>query len=93
MKNAIVLLLALAFAGCGGTRSAEAAPPKTVADFFIIKVGERSVSMQVAVRSPEMERGLMERRDLAPDQGMIFVFSKPQQLAFWMHDTPTPLDV
>lgn len=93
MKNAIVLLLALALAGCGGTRSAEAAAPKTVADFFTIRVGQRSVRMQIAVRPPEMERGLMERRDLAPDQGMIFIFSRPQQLDFWMHDTPTALDV
>ena len=49
--------------------------------------------MQVAVLMPEMERGLMGRRDLKSDEGMIFVYQKPQQMTFWMHDTPTPLDI
>ncbi|MBS0662690.1 MAG: DUF192 domain-containing protein [Verrucomicrobia bacterium] len=49
--------------------------------------------MQVAVLPTEMERGLMGRRDLGPDQGMIFVYQQPQVMAFWMHNTPTPLDI
>ena len=35
----------------------------------------------------------MERRDLGPDEGMVFIFGAPQRLSFWMHDTPTPLDI
>lgn len=49
--------------------------------------------MQLAVRPSEMQRGLMERRDLGRDDGMIFVYDKPQRLSFWMHNTPTPLDI
>lgn len=81
-------------AGCGRDRSS--APPaavKTVNDYFTIGVGNRDVRAQLAVTEPEMEHGLMERRDLAPNEGMLFVYAQPQEMSFWMHDTPTPLDV
>ena len=71
----------------------EQAVSKTIADFFAIKVGNQGVQMQLAVRMDEMQRGLMERRDLKPEQGMLFIYDKPQQQSFWMRNTPTPLDV
>ena len=83
----------MAGAGCGAKDAAPPAAVKTIADFFPIKVGDQTVRMQLAVLPNEMERGLMERRDLAPDQGMIFVYRSTQQMAFWMHDTPTALDI
>ena len=83
----------LLLAGCGQAETAAPAAPKTVADFFAIKVGGRTVQMQLAVTGAEMQRGLMERRDLKPDQGMIFVYQQPQVMTFWMHNTPTPLDI
>ncbi len=94
-------LAALAFAGitgCGkpgnaGVVTASAEGPKTVADFFPIKVGDKVVRLQLAVRAHEMQRGLMGRRDLGRDDGMIFIYEKPQQMSFWMHNTPTPLDI
>lgn len=100
MKNAnLVSLIAcglglmLAVAGCGAKQAAAPAAAKTVADYFPIKVGDQTVRMQLAVLPNEMQRGLMKRRDLAPDQGMIFVYVSTQQLSFWMHDTPTALDI
>ncbi len=88
------LALAAALAACGKDRTPPAdTMPKTVADVFPIKVGDKVVRMQLAVSEPEQERGLMERRDLGADDGMLFVYAKPQQMHFWMHDTPTPLDI
>jgi uncharacterized protein len=81
-----------AAASMAGATSGTGAP-KTVADFFPIKVGNKIVRMQLAVRPAEMQRGLMERRDLARDDGMIFIYEKPQQMGFWMRNTPTPLDI
>lgn len=49
--------------------------------------------MQLAVLPHEMERGLMGRRDLGPDEGMLFVYRVPQQMNYWMRDTPTPLAI
>lgn len=80
-------------AASGGGPKARTTTAKTVADFFPIKVGDKTVRMQLAVRPLEMQRGLMERRDLGRDDGMIFVYDKPQQMSFWMRNTPTPLDI
>lgn len=79
--------------GCGKEQPAPPPAPKTVQDWFTIKVGDRTVRMQLAVTSPEQQRGLMERRDLGPDDGMLFPYKKPQQMHFWMRNTPTPLDI
>ena len=92
MLSVSVALLAVTGCGRGDAPQAQVAP-KTVADYFAIKVGDQTVQMELAVGMGEMQRGLMGRRDLKPEQGMIFVYDKPQQQSFWMRDTPTPLDV
>lgn len=74
-------------------RADKVTAPKTVSDYFAIKVGDKTVRMQLAVLGAEMQRGLMGRRDLGRDDGMIFVYEKPQQMTFWMRNTPTPLDI
>lgn len=35
----------------------------------------------------------MQRLDLGKDDGMIFVFGRPQKQSFWMRNTPEPLDI
>ncbi len=88
------VLLAAACAGCGGARKAEAvAEPKSVQEHFTIPVGGRPASLQVAVLPAEQERGLMQRPNLGPDEGMIFVNPRPGKLSFWMKNTPEPLDL
>ena len=86
---------AAGLAGCGAGRQAPPVPAQArgLADRFDIGLGGRTVHMQVAVLRPELERGLMERGELGRDEGMIFIFDAPQELDFWMRDTPTPLDV
>ncbi len=83
----------LVAAGCGAKAPAPAAPPKTISDYFPIKVGDQTVRMQLAVLPHEQERGLMERTDLGENDGMIFIYRTPQTMSFWMHNTPTPLDI
>jgi uncharacterized membrane protein (UPF0127 family) len=39
------------------------------------------------------ERGLMYRRSLADDHGMLFVWDRPSVHTFWMHNTCIPLDM
>ena len=46
----------------------------------------------VVVRSPEKRRaGLMYRRSLPPDEGMLFVFPSPHRISLWMKNTYIPL--
>src|SRR5579885_2969542 len=95
ISRLLLLSLTLLFVSACGSGQPPAAPVavKTVNDYFAIKVGDRRVQMQLAVTEPEMEHGLMDRRDLAPDEGMLFVYTQPQAMSFWMHNTPTPLDI
>ncbi len=86
--------LLLGLTACGSDRPAATAEPlKTASDFFPIKVGERVVRMQLAIQPVEQQRGLMFRRDLGRDDGMIFIYDRPQQMGFWMRNTPTALDI
>ena len=89
----LVLGLSLALAGCSRGEPAKPASPKTVGDYFSIKVGDHPVRMQLAVLMPEMQRGLMGRRELGADDGMLFVYAKPDTLSFWMRNTLLPLDI
>ena len=57
--------------------------------------GQQTVKLTVEVADSQKERmrGLMERKELKPDNGMLFVFKDPQILTFWMKDTLIPLEI
>ncbi len=82
-------------AGCGPGAPAglAAADTKSVRDPFMVGVGGRPVSLQLAVLPGEQERGLMQRPDLGRDEGMLFVDPAPKRENFWMKNTPEALDV
>jgi len=91
---ATVIALLVPLTGCSKKQEQEKAKVyKTVSEYFPIKVGDRIVQMQLAVLPLEMQQGLMGRRDLGPDQGMIFIYQQPDRMSFYMRNTPTPLDI
>ena len=50
-------------------------------------------SVEVAATPESRARGLMFREEMAPGHGMLFLFEPPQEVAFWMRNTPLPLDL
>jgi len=52
-----------------------------------------SFMVELATTPAEQEKGLMFRRSLAPDAGMLFIFPRPQVQDFWMKNTILPLDM
>jgi uncharacterized protein len=58
-----------------------------------IRVGSVAVLAEVARSETERERGLMFRKGLEEGKGMIFVFDRDDQLAFWMKNTLIPLSL
>jgi uncharacterized membrane protein (UPF0127 family) len=52
-----------------------------------------SVRVEVARTDPERERGLMFRRELGADDGMLFVFPESSDHVFWMKNTFVALDM
>jgi uncharacterized membrane protein (UPF0127 family) len=55
--------------------------------------GVHQFTVEVAASPQEQERGLMFRKSVAPDRGMIFPYAPPQEVAFWMKNTLIPLDI
>lgn len=87
------LALCALLPACGGSDAAKNAAPKSVDDRFAIKIGERTVQMQVAALPAELQKGLMFRQTMGEDEGMLFVFTTPSPQGFWMRNTTLPLDI
>lgn len=79
--------------GCtpeSGTSSLESASPDT---YFPIGLGESTLQLQLALTPSEHQKGLMFRKELPEDHGMLFLFERPKQQGFWMKNTSLPLDI
>ncbi|NYT24209.1 DUF192 domain-containing protein [Alcaligenaceae bacterium] len=58
-----------------------------------LRVDSQRVTAEVAADDASRARGLMHRKALLPDHGMLFVFPRAQQQCFWMKNTLLPLTV
>ncbi len=52
-----------------------------------------TVNIEIADTPDKRASGLMYRRDLAPDAGMLFLFRTAAPQKFWMKNTVLPLDM
>ncbi|MDB5750419.1 MAG: hypothetical protein JWP65_840 [Ramlibacter sp.] len=55
--------------------------------------GEHELYAHVARTPEERSLGLMFRRDLPEDEGMLFMCDERAVQKFWMKDTPLPLSI
>jgi uncharacterized membrane protein (UPF0127 family) len=53
----------------------------------------QSVSVEIAENEHDRQRGLMYRKAMADDHGMIFRMEDRRNQTFWMHNTCIPLDL
>lgn len=56
-------------------------------------LGPQRFKVQLATDWPEQETGLMYRKQMPPNEGMLFDFHAPQMMSFWMKNTFIPLDI
>jgi hypothetical protein len=85
-------LLAVLAVHCA-SRTSEA-PRPTARVVVETRAGARHVvAVEVARTEVERARGLMDRRELAPDAGMLFLFGETAEHPFWMKNTLIPLDM
>jgi hypothetical protein len=87
---AALLALAAALAPSSGA-AAQGCDPAVVA----LRQGDTRLRFRVEVADDEAERarGLMFRESLPRFAGMLFVYDRPQEVAFWMKNTLIPLDI
>ena len=62
-------------------------------EFSTVHLKEQTVKVTVADTPESRERGLSGRSELASDEGMLFVFPKDGQYAFWMKDMRFAIDI
>ncbi len=55
--------------------------------------GTHDFRVEVAADDASRERGLMNRRFMPADHGMLFEFQQNAPVAFWMKNTYIPLDM
>jgi len=95
------LLALLALAGlCAGSASALGRrAPVPFADLpraeiqVITASGRHEFKVWIADNDQSRQQGLMFIKDLPADQGMLFLFERPQFAAFWMKNTYLSLDL
>ena len=83
---AAVLLLAQ-----GGADAAARLPVEKIV--IQSRTGAHAFKMEIAADDASRATGLMHRTHLARDAGMLFDFRANVMTAFWMKDTPLPLDM
>ena len=102
MKRLPLLALAL-LAACspsapqaGSTSATAAAQQRTTLHIpLLIRTtrSEHRFDVEVARTKQEQEKGLMFRKQLADDGGMLFPMNPPRTASFWMKNTVIPLDM
>lgn len=53
----------------------------------------KTIDLEFAISQYEITKGLMDRRVMKEDQGMLFIFNRMEPRSFWMKNTPLSLDI
>jgi len=105
VKHNLILTVLLAIAACspGASDAAQSSPSASVhaeSGLRVIPLTVTSTSgkkhsfrVEVAASPFEQAKGLMYRRSMGPDEGMIFPLDAPRAASFWMRNTVIPLDI
>lgn len=56
-------------------------------------IGKNEIQVEVAKTPEERSHGLMERKHLGKDTGMLFIFETEDYHGFWMKNTFIPLSI
>lgn len=59
---------------------------------LVFETGKK-ISIEVAITAQDKAQGLMNRKSLDIDSGMLFIFPHEQKLSFWMKNTYVPLTI
>jgi uncharacterized protein len=100
------IAMALLLMSCGGQAiapSPTASTPPILGDSFTneqripvtakVKLGQMTIDLEVAQTPEQQSLGLMYRRQLADDRGMLFPFSPARFTRFWMKNVSLNLDM
>ena len=91
--GAFLMLGGCAQAGPGANAPVDAAGRALEPLSIVTASGEHKFMVEIADDEAERQKGLMFRPPLADDRGMLFEFEDSAERGFWMHNTPSSLDI
>ncbi len=83
---ALLLVVIVAFGGAARSDGLEALQ-------IVTATGTHDFQVEIAKDEASRARGLMDRRFMPADHGMLFEFDREAPESFWMKDTYIPLDM
>lgn len=87
------MILFAAWLQTGGLKLRTDQPTVSMADTKSMKVGEKTINVEIATTEDEHKKGLSGRDSLSADSGMLFVMKKDSVPSFWMKDMKFPIDI
>jgi len=75
-----ILILLTSFTACAKSES-------------FVKLKGQTITVEVADTPSKQALGLMYRREMADNQGMLFTYSREEPQSFWMKNVHIPLDI
>src|SRR4051812_14807639 len=95
MRALLTFLFAFGLVACAYAAEILGPQPTLPQTPLIIETAKAPVrfTVEMATSWPQQERGLMFRKTLAPNAGMLFDFTTESQQSFWMKNTLIPLDL
>jgi uncharacterized membrane protein (UPF0127 family) len=88
----VIMIAMLACACSDGQQPEPPLLPTTELTVSSDTVTER-LTVELATTAPQRSQGLMYRKSMAEDRGMLFVFPDDIPNGFWMKNTYIPLDI
>src|ERR1044072_5055088 len=58
-----------------------------------VKVGTHTLKVEVAIEEDQRMQGMMFRKSMGAEEGMLFIFDEPAYHSMWMKNTLIPLSV
>lgn len=90
---ALLLTFGLVFSACAADITGPQPTLPTAPLVIDTPRGPVQFTAEMAITDTQQETGLMFRKSLAPNAGMLFDFGRETETSFWMKNTLIPLDM
>ncbi len=92
----LIYIFPLIFLSCSPESEQSSPMPENAIESLptiTLNINGVEVKAEVAVSFAAQSRGLMFRESMPENHGMLFVYSQPKYMSFWMKNTTIPLSI
>lgn len=93
LPRVFIIAVVTLMLSCGAAFAEASAVPQSSVQVVGGDGRRHSFTVEMAVTEAEKAQGLMFRKSLAANAGMLFDFGRPRQVTMWMKNTLIPLDM